>query len=82
MFLAVNGAKSGPTYHDRYFQLKNFSSKQKETWIEERKASYTAFGTVALALSLVPVAGLAFNVSTAVGAALWAAEEEKKGKRE
>lgn len=36
------------------------------------------FGAAALALNLVPVVGLVFNLTSTVGAALWASDLEKK----
>jgi len=38
----------------------------------------TRFGATALALNLVPLAGLVFSFTSTVGAALWASELEKK----
>ncbi|KDN36727.1 hypothetical protein RSAG8_10656, partial [Rhizoctonia solani AG-8 WAC10335] len=76
-FLGYNGAKSGPGYHGRYFQLKKFTEDQRKRWISERRGAYTSFGFAALALNLVPFATLLFSCTSAVGAALWAADEEK-----
>jgi hypothetical protein len=75
-FLVYNGIKAGPAFHARYFQLKNFDKTTREAFVETRKASYTAFGTVSLALNLVPVVGLLFNISSTIGAALWASKME------
>ncbi|KAF8734796.1 Etoposide-induced protein 2.4 (EI24), partial [Rhizoctonia solani] len=77
-FLGYNGAKSGPGYHARYFQLKRFSQDQRKQWISERRGAYTSFGFAALALNLIPFATLVFSCTSAVGAALWAADEEKR----
>ncbi|KAF8755679.1 Etoposide-induced protein 2.4 (EI24), partial [Rhizoctonia solani] len=77
-FLGYNGAKSGPGYHARYFQLKRFPQDQRKRWISERRGAYTSFGFAALALNLIPFATLVFSCTSAVGAALWAADEEKR----
>ncbi|CAE7187191.1 unnamed protein product [Rhizoctonia solani] len=76
-FLGYNGAKSGPGYHARYFQLKKFTDDERKHWVSARRGAYTSFGFAALALNLVPFATLVFSCTSAVGAALWAADEEK-----
>ncbi|KAF8601541.1 hypothetical protein BDV93DRAFT_413190, partial [Ceratobasidium sp. AG-I] len=77
-FLGFNGAKSGPSYHARYFQLKQFSEDQRKQYVKQRQGAYTSFGFAALALNLIPFATLAFSFTSAVGAALWAADEERR----
>lgn len=42
-FLLFNGNKSGPGHHARYFQLKKFSDKDKNEWIQKKRGSYTAY---------------------------------------
>ncbi|KAJ3539105.1 hypothetical protein NMY22_g4883 [Coprinellus aureogranulatus] len=79
LFLLYNGKKLGPTFHGRYFQLKHFSSQQRQEFIEKRKAAYTAFGASALILNLIPIAGFAFSLTSTVGAALWASKLERAG---
>ncbi|KAJ3502016.1 hypothetical protein NMY22_g18730 [Coprinellus aureogranulatus] len=79
LFLLYNGKKLGPTFHGRYFQLKRFSSQQRQEFIEKRKAAYTAFGASALILNLIPIAGFAFSLTSTVGAALWASKLERAG---
>ncbi|KAG8985010.1 hypothetical protein FRB90_004988, partial [Tulasnella sp. 427] len=73
-FLFYNGNKQGPNHHARYFQLKKFNDAQKKEEIRKRRGSYTAFGTAVLALNLIPGASIFFALSSAVGAALWAAD--------
>ncbi|KAG8936468.1 hypothetical protein FRC02_001886 [Tulasnella sp. 418] len=41
-FLFYNGKKSGPSQHERYFQLKKMSAEQKAQFVESRRGSYTA----------------------------------------
>jgi len=77
-FLFYNGSKSGPNYHERYFQLKHFNAQQKKDFIKNKRGSYTAFGTAAMALNLVPAISILFAFSNAAGAALWATDIEKK----
>jgi hypothetical protein len=53
--------KSGPSYHQRYYQLKGFDAQKKKEMIHKRRGAYTAFGTVAMALNLIPVASVFFT---------------------
>jgi len=77
-FLFYNGYKSGPNQHARYFQLKQFTEKQRADFIQKQRGSYTALGTASMALNLIPGASIIFAFTTAVGAALWASDLEKK----
>lgn len=79
-FLGYNGSKAGPSYHDRYFQLKGYDKEKRKQVINQRRGAYTAFGTVAMALNIIPIVSVVFTLTTAVGAALWASELENKGK--
>ncbi|PPQ78179.1 hypothetical protein CVT25_015512 [Psilocybe cyanescens] len=79
LFLLYNGIKAGPGFHSRYFQLKKYDSTTRQSFVESRKGAYTAFGATALALNLVPVIGLLFNITSTIGAALWANKLEKTG---
>lgn len=42
-FVLLQGKKTGPQAHNRYFQLKGMSKTQKEQAIEQRKAAYTRY---------------------------------------
>lgn len=53
--------RAGPSAHARYFQLKNFDKQKRAEFIQRRRGAYTAFGTVAMALNLVPVASMFFQ---------------------
>ncbi|KZS96996.1 hypothetical protein SISNIDRAFT_406774 [Sistotremastrum niveocremeum HHB9708] len=76
-FLIIQGRKSGPGYHARYFQLKGFSNEERNAYIASHKGAYVAFGTASMVMNLVPLASIAFTFTSTVGAALWAAELEK-----
>ena len=41
LFIILQGRNFGPSAHERYFQLKQMSSRQKEEFVEKRKAAYT-----------------------------------------
>ncbi|KAJ9155320.1 Outer spore wall protein RRT8 [Pleurostoma richardsiae] len=78
IFILLQGRSRGRVVHDRYFQLKQWSSSQKSSWLQEHTGPYTAFGTVATLLELIPVASIFFSFTNTVGAALWAADIEGK----
>ncbi|KAJ3981474.1 hypothetical protein F5890DRAFT_1417604 [Lentinula detonsa] len=82
VFLFYNGLKAGPRYHSRYFQLKGLDAQERETAVQGKRGAYTAFGAIALALDLVPIAGLVFSFTSTIGAALWASDLEKKNRGE
>ncbi|KAK5008269.1 hypothetical protein LTR16_004363 [Cryomyces antarcticus] len=79
LFLLLTGYRAGPFQHWRYFKLRALSRSERDAEVGKRRPSYTWFGTVALLLQLVPVLSMLFLLTTAAGAALWAArlEEEK-----
>ncbi|KAM7208950.1 hypothetical protein V8F20_000828 [Naviculisporaceae sp. PSN 640] len=78
VYILLQGRSRGSSVHDRYFQLKGWSSGQKEKWLSQHTGPYTAFGLVATLLELVPIASIFFSFTNAVGAALWAADIEAK----
>lgn len=52
IFVILQGRKAGPAAHDRYFQLKGWSSAQKQKHIEEFKGAYTRYVHLLLATTL------------------------------
>jgi Etoposide-induced protein 2.4 (EI24) len=42
IFIVLQGKRNGPASHQRYFQLKEWSKRQKEIHIEEHRGGYTA----------------------------------------
>ncbi|KAF2757495.1 hypothetical protein EJ05DRAFT_391545 [Pseudovirgaria hyperparasitica] len=78
LFIILQGRRTGPVAHTRYFQLKGMSASQKDKYVEDRKAAYTSFGVVATLLEMVPFAGIFFSFTNTVGAALWAADLEQR----
>ncbi|KAK4051381.1 hypothetical protein OIV83_002865 [Microbotryomycetes sp. JL201] len=77
-FLFYNGQRAGPSYHARYFELKQLDKSERARFVQERKGAYTSFGAASIALGLIPVVGIATQFSSTVGAALLAADFEKK----
>lgn len=78
VFLGYNGFKTGPGYHSRYFQLKGYDKDKRQLAIKKRRGAYTAFGTTAMVLNLVPIASIFFTFTSSVGAALWASDIESE----
>lgn len=78
IFLIIQGRKTGPNYHARYFQLKGFDEAQKDAFVKANRGGYIAFGTMAMVMNLVPLATILFTFTSTVGAALWASEIQKK----
>ncbi|KAI1809999.1 hypothetical protein GGS20DRAFT_569339 [Poronia punctata] len=78
IFILVQGRTRGTSVHDRYFQLKGWSSAQQQDWLEHHKAPYTSFGVIATLLEMVPGISMFFAFTNTVGAALWAADIEQK----
>lgn len=94
MFVILQGRRFGPTAHARYFQLKQMNKKEKDQFIERRKAAYArfviprgsaflhtdinSFGIPSVLLEMVPIAGIFFSFTNTVGAALWAADMESR----
>ncbi|KAK4154889.1 hypothetical protein C8A00DRAFT_32334 [Chaetomidium leptoderma] len=77
-FIFLRGLSRGDAVHDRYFQLKGWPTSRKSKWLKDHKGPYTAFGTVATLLEMIPVASVVFSFTNTVGAALWAADIEAK----
>jgi hypothetical protein len=44
IFIILQGRKTGPNAHNRYFQLKEWNNAQREKHIEQNKAAYTRYG--------------------------------------
>ena len=51
----------------------------KNAWVEAHRGAYAAFGTMAIALDLVPGTTVVCMFGNVVGAALWASRIEKEG---
>ncbi|KAI0647819.1 hypothetical protein C8Q79DRAFT_1109783 [Trametes meyenii] len=64
--------------HQPYFKVKNMSTEQVSTFIEERKWDYRSFGFTAALVERLPIIGLIFSVSNRIGAAMWAHDLEKR----
>lgn len=80
LFIVLNGRRAGPRFLSRYFQLKRLTDAQKEREIDARTGSFTAFGTMTVVLSMIPVVNQVFGYTNTIGAALMATEMEKRNK--
>ncbi|KZT63299.1 hypothetical protein DAEQUDRAFT_150905 [Daedalea quercina L-15889] len=82
IFLVFTGYRAGPLQHWRYFKLLGFDKKERTQAVRPRQWQYMWFGTVHLALQLVPGLSMLFLLTTAAGSAMWAAKLEKKRRLE
>lgn len=41
MYVVAQGSRAGPAAHERYFQLKGWSRRQRDVWVRDRRAAYT-----------------------------------------
>lgn len=80
LFVTLNGRRAGPRFLARYFQLKGLSAQSRQEQVEKRTGSLTAFGVVTVLLGLVPVVSQVFEFTNVIGAALMAADIEKRNK--
>ncbi|KAJ7190552.1 hypothetical protein GGX14DRAFT_482966 [Mycena pura] len=82
LYCLALGRRAGSFQHWRYFKLLGLTPKQRDAFIKQRQWKYTWFGMVALLLQLIPVFSMLFLLTTAAGAALWAADLNRKKNRE
>ncbi|KAI9373256.1 hypothetical protein BJX61DRAFT_389136 [Aspergillus egyptiacus] len=80
VYVYVNGKRVGVGLHERYFALRGMSDAERREWVEGRRGGYTGLGMAAVVLEMVPFVSMVFEVSNAVGAALWASDMEKARK--
>ncbi|KAK5163351.1 uncharacterized protein LTR77_010724 [Saxophila tyrrhenica] len=81
IFVLLQGRRTGPNAHSRYYQLKNMDAAQREKFQEARKGAYTSFGVASVVLEMVPVAGILFAFTNTTAAALWAADIEQANEK-
>lgn len=81
VFLILTGYRAGPLHHWRYFDLLDFTKKERKAFVVKRKLRYTWFGAVALLLQLVPILSMLFLLTTAAGSALWVVKLEERRRR-
>jgi hypothetical protein len=77
-FLALKGKRMGRSALDRYFELKGYSSQEREEWLKSHEGDYISFGVASSVLEMVPFASFIFMCTNTVGAALWAANIETR----
>lgn len=80
LFLLLTGYRAGPLMNWRYFQLRQFSKKERNAFIKtkRRRFEYLWIGTVHMILQLVPVLAMFFLLTTAAGSALWSVHVEQE----
>ncbi|KAJ7067468.1 hypothetical protein C8F01DRAFT_1247832 [Mycena amicta] len=82
LYCLVLGRRAGPFHHYRYFKLQGMDKRKRKEEARKRRWKYTWFGMVALLVQLVPMLCMLFLLTTSAGAALWAADLERKKERE
>lgn len=80
LFLILTGYRAGPLINWRYFQVKEFTKKERNDFIKTKKRrwEYMWFGTMYMILELVPPLSMIFLLTTATGSALWAVRIEQE----
>ena len=75
----TSGDKATIPFISHYLRLRGLKSDEEQMAVAEtHKLAYRQFGIAAALLSAVPVASWGFAFSNTVGAALWAADMEKR----
>lgn len=75
----TSGDKATIPFMSHYLRMRGIKSYQEQQAVaNSHKLAYRQFGIAAALLSAVPVASWAFAFSNTVGAALWAADMEKR----
>ncbi|EGW33869.1 uncharacterized protein SPAPADRAFT_148043 [Spathaspora passalidarum NRRL Y-27907] len=78
--IVIQSGSRGLQGHQRYFQLKGYTRRQKDDIFRAHRAEYMGFGIAALILELIPVINLFLVFTNTIGAALWAVDIERKTK--
>ena len=73
LFLLATGYRAGPLVNWRYFALKGFTKKERNSFIKlkKRRWEYMWFGTFYMILQLIPLLSMLFLLTSAAGSALW-----------
>ena len=75
----MSGDKATVPFMSQYLHMRGLKSyAEQQAVADTHKLAYTQFGIVAAILTSVPIASWAFVFSNTVGAALWAADLEKR----
>ena len=75
----TSGDKATLPFISHYLRLRGLKSYEQQIAVAEtHKLAYRQFGITAALLSAIPVASWGFAFSNTVGAALWAADMEKR----
>ncbi|KKA27275.1 hypothetical protein TD95_005209, partial [Thielaviopsis punctulata] len=78
LFVIITGSRLGKLSHYRWFKLRGVQKKERVAELRRNLWDYTWFGTVAMVLQLIPVLSFFFLLTSAAGAALWAARLENE----
>ncbi|KAK5168797.1 uncharacterized protein LTR77_006106 [Saxophila tyrrhenica] len=80
LFLLATGYRAGPLLNWRYYALKGFTRKERNTFIKSKKRrwEYMWFGSIYMVLQLIPVLSIFFLLTSAAGSALWSVHIERE----
>jgi hypothetical protein len=80
LFLLLTGYRAGPLMNWRYFQVRQFTKKERNAFIttKKRRFEYMWFGTVHMVLQLIPVLAMILLLTTAAGSALLSVRMEQE----
>jgi len=79
-FIMITGSRLGKLSHHRWFRLRGLDKKATKRELSFRAWDYLWFGTMAMVLELIPILNFFFLLTSAAGAALWAARIEERAK--
>lgn len=78
----ASGDRATIPYMAQYHKLRGLkSSSERQAIADSHKLAYRQFGIAAALLSSIPIASWGFAFSNTVGAALWAADLEKRNEQ-
>lgn len=55
LYIAVQGKRTGPGLHTRYFQLKGWNSQQREEWVTKHRGAYTGYVNLEIRVFSFPI---------------------------
>ncbi|KAJ3180681.1 hypothetical protein HDU87_001794 [Geranomyces variabilis] len=79
VFLFLNGYLGAWNNHLHWFDMRGCGFAEGRRFVRQNRMAYACTGAVMCMLELVPVAGILFQFTNIVGAALWAVDMESEG---
>ncbi|KAJ3164822.1 hypothetical protein HDU88_005034 [Geranomyces variabilis] len=79
VFLFLNGYLTAWNNSLHWFDMRGCGFSEGRRFVRQNRMAYASTGAVMVLLELVPVAGILFQFTNIVGAALWAVDMESEG---